>query len=203
MVSPFHVDAVAPVGPRVPFVFWSDKRIVEETPAVSMHLNAHTVTFQQGKRYARLDSISGTDYHHFLNANHENNDVLTVSFQGSTGNIDHRSQFAAKRREIILDLRDLTLEAKLYTLNGKLRHNRFYVSYTSKLFNTTITLVGMFSKAMDVNERAEKPFSSDYSMEFIVDKDLTVPRRTIAAHKQITPNFNATVVSQDGLFGDE
>ena len=76
---------------RVPFVFTSDLRIRDNLPPVRMKMNPESVTFSQAKRITRRDTQAGAVYFHWTNAKGRNNDVINVSFSGSTGNISLRT----------------------------------------------------------------------------------------------------------------
>jgi len=75
---------------RVPFVFTSDQRLRDKIPPVRMKMNPEQVSFTQNKRITRRDTQSGAVFFHWTNAKGRNNDVINISFSGSTGNIDIR-----------------------------------------------------------------------------------------------------------------
>jgi hypothetical protein len=79
------------VAYRVPFIFTSDQRIKDAIPPVRMKMNPETVTFSQNKRITRRDTQSGAVFFHWTNAKGQNNDVINISFSGSTGNINLRT----------------------------------------------------------------------------------------------------------------
>ena len=79
------------VSYRVPFIFTSDKRIHDKVPPVRMKMNPETVTFTQNKRITRRDTQSGAVFFHWTNVKGQNNDVINISFSGTTGNINLRT----------------------------------------------------------------------------------------------------------------
>jgi len=99
---------------RVPFIFTSDQRIKNGISPVRMKVNPETVTFTQNKRISRKDTQSGAVFYHWTNAKGRNNDVINISFTGSTGNINIRqgaqrnskfaSEFLKKSRDYLKTL---------------------------------------------------------------------------------------------------
>lgn len=79
------------VSYRVPFIFTSDQRNRNGVPPVRMKMNPESVTFSQNKRITRRDTQSGAVFFHWTNAKGRNNDIINVSFSGSTGNINLRT----------------------------------------------------------------------------------------------------------------
>ncbi len=101
---------------RVPFVFTSDKRLLEFAnesrgdsngtisprtqvtpndanviiPYITMAVNPTSVSWKQGKRIVKRDTQEGSTYFHFTNSRGENNDILVLDFAGNAGNIDLR-----------------------------------------------------------------------------------------------------------------
>lgn len=99
------------VAYRVPFIFTSDQRIKNQYPPVRMKMNPESVTFTQAKRITRRDTQSGAVFFHWTNVKGRNNDVINVSFAGTTGNINlrtgmQRNSGSLKVSEGIKQLRD-------------------------------------------------------------------------------------------------
>jgi hypothetical protein len=59
-------------------------------PEIVMAINPKSVSFDQPKRFSKKDTRNGSVFFHFTNSKGQNNDILTMRFQGSTGNIDLR-----------------------------------------------------------------------------------------------------------------
>lgn len=148
---------------------------------IIMEVNPKSVRFTQPKRYSRKDTLGGTVWYHFTNTKGQNNDVLTIDFRGNTGNIDRRGSLdpeaangdaidgtgALKKLIVWHNLYLLTREP-MYLGNGV--RNDFTISYISPLMPFAIDLVGFFTKVLDFEESADKPFSREYSMQFIVQR---------------------------------
>jgi len=156
------------VSYRVPFIFTSDQRIKNRINPVRMKMNPESVTFSQSKRITRRDTQAGAVFFHWTNAKGRNNDVINVSFSGSTGNISLRTgaqnltvggssirqlNDAIKRqtRQEGLDITSLGGAAKivnfwnLYSLTAEPVldtqfgfNNRFYFMYSSPLLGNAM-----------------------------------------------------------------
>lgn len=175
-------------------------------PNVSMEVNPHSIDFDQPKRFARQDTVRGSVFHHFTNDKGQNNDILTLTFQGSTGNISLRGSTPdeiqrSKRRLIVWEnLYHLTREPMLLS-NGT--QNEFYVTYMSALFPVDITFTGFFSRVLKFSEKAEKPNSRDYSMEFTVtsvdpdlDDILSLSTSILTGETVATPTAESRILTQ-------
>lgn len=57
---------------------------------IAMAINPKSVKFTQPKRFKRTDTREGSVFFHFSNSKGQNNDILTLTFSGNTGNIDLR-----------------------------------------------------------------------------------------------------------------
>lgn len=102
------------VAYRVPFIFTSDQRIKNEISPVRMKMNPESVTFTQNKRITRRDTQSGAVFFHWTNAKGQNNDVINISFSGTTGNINLRTGMQRNSKfmsEQIKKLRDFLKSA--------------------------------------------------------------------------------------------
>lgn len=140
-------------------------------PVISMAINPNSVEFDQPKRFERQDTQRGTVFHHFTNDQGQNNDLLTIRFQGNTGNINRNTKDpealsrAIDRLQIWHNLYQLAREPMLLTDGTS---NTFYISYFSPLFPVNLEFAGFFSSVLKFSENGKKPNSRDYSMEFIV-----------------------------------
>jgi len=164
---------------------------------IKMLVNPKSIRFSQPKRYSRVDGVGGTVFHHFTDDLGRDNDVMTISFTGSTGNLDRRGSLGAPDRvpgalqsgtaidQKLLAQQDtgaldrllswhnlyaLSRETRLFTAVDRLWENRFYITYLSALFPIQIDFVGFFTKALDFSEEGTKPYSRDYQMEFVAEE---------------------------------
>lgn len=76
---------------RVPFYMTSSYRKRLKVRGVSMLMNPTSVSFRQTKRTTRKDTQGGTIFFHWSNRMGRNNDILEMSFAGTTGNLNIRS----------------------------------------------------------------------------------------------------------------
>lgn len=141
-------------------------------PVISMMVNPSTVTWNQPKRWVKRDTMEGSVFYHFSNSNGQNNDILTLSFAGSTGNINTQNGVIAAtdnaadiKLRIWHELYNLTREPML--LDGGIR-NDFFITYRTVLMPMPITFIGFFNTVLQFNETADKPFNRDYSFQFTV-----------------------------------
>ena len=167
-------------------------------PYITMAINPKSVRFSQPKRFKRTDTREGSVFYHFSNSKGQNNDILTISFSGNTGNIDLRGtlgdfeQPKAKSdltRETAQDapaiedankgpdtgaLNKLFVWQNLYALTreamviGDTIENVFTITYASAALPITIDFHGFFNHVMNWEDSAEKPNSKDYDFEFTV-----------------------------------
>ena len=144
---------------------------------IEMAINPKSVKFTQPKRWTKKDTRTGSVFFHFNNTRGQNNDILTMSFQGNTGNIDTRAY--QNPNEIAVDhggLRKFIIWHNLYLLTREPllladnTENVFRISYQSPLLTQTIDFYGFFNAVLDFTENAEKPHSRDYSFDFTVTR---------------------------------
>lgn len=193
------------IANRVPFIFTSDKRLsllrdgrrVLDNPSIfpliNMMVNPSSVRFRQGKRITKKDTQEGSVFFHFTNKDGQNNDILYMSFAGTTGYIDRRgSQPTSIQHDKVLGVEGLDIAEdtgfvntgsttkiliwhNLYNLTREQmlldnnRENRFHIFYISKLFPIMIKFTGHFNTLLDFSEEGAKPNSSDYTFEFTVE----------------------------------
>jgi len=67
-----------------------DFSVSDSMPFITMAVNPKSVQFSQPKRHVKVDTRDGSVFFHFTNRKGQNNDILTMSFSGYTGNIDLR-----------------------------------------------------------------------------------------------------------------
>jgi len=151
--------------------------------AIEMAVNPNSISFRQPKRIVKRDTQEGSVFFHFSNSKGENNDILTVDFRGNTGNIDIRGDIttsnstfstqagintgALKKLAIWQNLWALTREPMLLD-DGTA--NEFMIIYSSIGIPIQISLIGHYANVLEFTENAEKPFSRDYSMSFVVQE---------------------------------
>lgn len=163
----------------------SNQPITPELPVIEMLVNPNSVTWDQPKRITKKDTQEGSVFYHFTNSKGENNDILSCTFRGNTGNIDPRGSIevgpdqnnfsntntgAYQKLLVWHNLWQLTREQILLKDNII---NEFIVTYQSIIIPTQITLIGFFNEVMTLEDSAEKPFSKDYSFSFTVQD--TIP----------------------------
>lgn len=146
-------------------------QMVRAMPEIALAVNPTSVEFRQPKRFSKDDTQRGTVFHFFSNAKGQNLDILTMSFQGTTGNISRRQtnqearDRALARLKIWHNLMQLTREPMLLE-DG--HPNVFTISYVSALFPVQIDFKGFFPDVITFKEEGTKPNSRDYSFDFIV-----------------------------------
>jgi hypothetical protein len=151
-------------------------------PIVSMMVNPSSVRWSQPKRFTKRDTMTGSVFFHFSDTNGSNNDILTLTFSGNTGNIDTQGEVnynaptdtgpaastvtgAPNKLRTWHELYALTREPVL--LDGGVK-NEFFITYRTVLFPTPITFIGFYNTTLDFTESAEKPYSRDYTFSFTV-----------------------------------
>jgi len=77
-------------GLRVPMFMTSLYREHKKIPGLSMSMNPSSVSFSQPKRTTMRKTQGGTTFMHWTDSSGRNNDILTMGFQGQTGNINVR-----------------------------------------------------------------------------------------------------------------
>lgn len=152
-------------------------------PVVSMAVNPQSIQWNQNKRFTKRDTMDGSTFFHFTNSVDQNNDILTCSFSGKTGNINTQADFgsilqtgANLKLRVWHELYNLSREPMLLNkLNtGKdVPHgmkNEFFISYRTVLMPVQITLIGFFNTVLNFTETAADPFNRDYNFAFTVTK---------------------------------
>lgn len=177
-------------------------------PEIFLEINPKSVVPVQPKRFTRQDTMGGTDFHHFTDKKGYNNDVLTLSFAGNTGNIaidknqdPEARDRATKRISILHNLYQLTREPRLLLPAGTT--NIISITFQSMAFPIPIQFDGFFPRVLDYALSAEKPNSVEWKFDFIVQAttpDLNTLTQTIMDFvKQQTvalPGPNSTILTQ-------
>lgn len=160
----------------------SSATTLSTSPVISMMVNPHTVKWSQPKRYTKKDTMNGSVFFHFSNTNGQNNDILTLTFSGNTGNIstqqplDYQYLTSTGPAAVALTGADnkLRMWHELYSLTReevllpKAIKNEFFITYRTVLMPISITFVGFFNSTLEFTETAASPFSRDYSFSFTV-----------------------------------
>lgn len=165
---------------------------------IKMAVNPSSIRFAQQKKISRADGVGGTDFQHFTNEDGEDDDVLVVSFTGTTGNIDVLGALSSPDRDpnallsgtaidqalheddvkaleklrVWHELFALTHEPARVRYSGVTYANQMKIVYVSKLFPLPLTLLGFWSKPLEWEETAALRASRQYTMEFTVEDTL-------------------------------
>jgi hypothetical protein len=161
-------------------------------PTISMAVNPNSVKFSQPKRWTKRDTREGSVFFHFTNSKGQNNDILTLSFAGNTGNIDARgsqgdpNQAPSNAQQETSNasigsgdtgaVNKLIVWHNLYLLSREPMllpdgtENIISVSYRSALFALAQEIIfnGFFTKVVEFDESGTKPNSRNYSFEITV-----------------------------------
>lgn len=162
---------------------------------VRLMINPHTITPTQGKRMARQDTLRGVVYQQFADALGQNNDILTLTFAGSTGCINpdicvlpEAKEKATQRLLTWHSLYQLTRERVLLPDGTP---NEFTIVYESQLFPVPLVFHGQYASVMKWPQDRMKPNSIEYSFEFIV-QDTTPDMNDMYEHIVNATNLIAT-----------
>jgi len=153
-------------------------------PYIAMAINPKSIRWKQPKRFTKKDTRDGSVFFHFLNSKGQNNDILTLEFRGSTGNIDPRGSIQddqpqdpdqpLSREQDTGALRKFIVWQNLYLLSREPMllpdgtENVFTITYISPLFPQAINFNGFFNEVLEFEENAEKPHSREYTFQFTV-----------------------------------
>lgn len=136
---------------------------------VELPLNPRVVDFDLPKRFSRKNVRDGAVFFHFTNKKGQNNDLLTLRFEGSTGNIDPRTPEGIERHKRWLNLYVMSREP-IRLADGA--ENVIHCLYSSRAFPFPLQFAGFFKSVLKFTETGAKPNSLDYSFEFqVTDTD--------------------------------
>lgn len=191
---------------------------------IIMAVNPNSIRFRQPKRFVKKDTREGSVFFHFTNSKGQNNDILTMSFNGSTGNIDLRDAFtdAPRTEQSTAALQKMLVWHNLYALTREPMvlsdgtENFFVISYASPLFPLTVDFFGFFNQVLEFEENARKPNSRDYSFEFtvtqtdppldevlsIIENFLRTPSATFSEQVPVVTNFESDGTVKVQLVGE-
>jgi hypothetical protein len=198
--------------------------------SIAMALNPNSVKWVQNKRINKKDTREGSVYFHFTNSKGQNNDILTLSFNGNTGNLDLRGAtltqpIASPEATAGPDtgaLYKLQVWQNLYLMSREpvmlddRKSNVFTLTYSSALFPLPINFTGFFAKVLEFEETAMKPNSRNYSFDFTVTSSspsldevlwlmsayLSAPPQEVAVPQFVNPVSGNLIVTGGGE-GDE
>lgn len=177
-------------------------------PEIRMVINPKSVQFSQPKRWTKKDTRDGSVFFHFTNRKGQNNDILTMSFQGNTGNIDLRNDLTLPREQGTPGLSKLKTWHNLYQLTREPMLlpdnslNAFTITYNSQLLPVPIKFTGFFNQVLEFTESADKPNSRDYSFEFTVTSTTPDLDDYIAEIAIIADAAPQSASDASSLFGD-
>jgi hypothetical protein len=166
-------------------------------PTIYMAVNPNSIEWTQPKRFNKRDVRDGSVFFHFTNSKGQNNDVLTLRFSGSTGNINlagslgayDSAQDAENRKKGISQtpagaqgpgnidtgaFYKFIVWHNLYQLTREPHvltdgtENVWTIQYQSPLFPAQLRLEGFFNAVLQFTEEAGRPNSRAYSFEFTV-----------------------------------
>tara|TARA_R110002110_G_scaffold16569_38_gene71746 strand:- start:2793 stop:3521 length:729 start_codon:yes stop_codon:yes gene_type:complete len=141
---------------------------------IEMLINPSSIQWTQPKRVVPVNTQGGTVFFHFGDKDGRDNDILTLAFTGSTGNIDPRATDTLSNQKWLIwhNLYQLSREP-IALADGT--ENIITIDYSSSLFpgesgGDILSLYGYFENVMSFTETADKPNSRDYSFSFKVIK---------------------------------
>lgn len=162
-------------------------------PVVSMSLNPRSITWQQGKRITTVYTRGGPKYFHWTDDAGRNQDVLTLRFEGSTGNISRQIAMPPQNYDRQIAEGALSLNAmppqnydrllawmNLYQLTReavRLPNGQFnwqYIQFTSLTVPTSIRVQGHYESVMEFTEDAQDANRARYSFSFVVAPETEV-----------------------------
>ena len=148
---------------------------------IAMAVNPQSIRWDQPKRFAKKDTQTGSLFLFFSDQAGENNDILTLTISGTSGNIDTKSMnnadsnasdYASQNSQKLIiwhRLYNLTRQPMFYTDNqGITYQNNFYIIYRTILIPFELRFIGFFSKVLEFSENATDPFKRDFTMQFTV-----------------------------------
>jgi len=149
-------------------------------PIIPLMMNPKTIDWSQPKRWSKKDVRNGSVFFHFTNDMGQNQDVLTLSFAGNTGNIDRRGSISVGDGgkadndtgaiSRILTWHNLYLLSREPVVIPPGIQNTITITMISPLFPVAIDFSGFFNEVITFSENAEKPNSRDYTFGFTVQR---------------------------------
>lgn len=154
----------------------------ENKTTFSLVQNPHTVTFKRPKRHKKQDTMGGSVIYYFSNKKGSNMDLMTLSFQGNSGNLDPDSESGQSAIIALHNLVAISQESDVYQSADGPKENVFSITYVSNFVSTPIVLQGYFPEMVELTEDAKKPNSRNYAFSFVVTKMLGGDPKTIGAY---------------------
>ena len=156
--------------------------VADDSAMIAMAINPQSIRWDQPKRFVKKDTQTGALFLFFADNAGENNDILTLTINGTSGNIDTRAfanidksaqAYATQNAKKLITwhkLYQLTRQPMFYTVSseGVSYQNNFYIIYRTLLMPFELRLTGFFSKVLEFTENAADPFKRDFSMQFTV-----------------------------------
>lgn len=140
---------------------------------IKMLMNPKVIGYDRPKRIAKRDVLNGSVFFHFTDDNGRNSDVLTLSFQGNTGNIDI---IDAAGEEETGGFANLVAWHNLLALADEPMRladgtkNLIRIDLASRIFRLKLAFFGHFGSNLAFEESASKPNSVDYNFQFVVHR---------------------------------
>lgn len=148
---------------------------------IAMAVNPQSIKWDQPKRFTKKDTQTGALFLFFSDNAGENNDILTLTISGTSGNIDTRglansddtvNSHARQNSQKLLiwhRLYNLSRQPVYYKDNtGTTYQNNFYIIYRTMLIPFELRFIGFFSKVLEFTEDATDPFKRNFTMTFTV-----------------------------------
>jgi hypothetical protein len=166
-------------------------------PTIYMAVNPNSISWAQPKRFNKRDVRDGSVFFHFTNSKGQSVDILTLSFSGSTGNINlagslggyDSAQDAENKKKGIgqtpagaqgpgnIDtgaFYKFIVWHNLYQLTREPHvltdgtENVWTIYYETPLFPAGLRMEGFFNEVLRFSEEAGRPNSRAYDFEFTV-----------------------------------
>jgi len=181
----------ANTGKRIP-ILWESPLSRREGRSLRMAINPKTIQFQQPKRISTRDAMAGKIYYHWTDERGRDNDILTLTINGTTGNIDPRVLGGSgAKKDALGNLAKHLAWAKLYQLTtdpiiDPLTNSLNLATCTIQtvLIPFPIQFEGHFSSVMGFSDDADNPFSKSWSLSFVA-RDINPPLNTIVSLLQV------------------
>lgn len=132
---------------------------------VELPLNPRSVAFDQPKRFVKKDTRTGSVFFHFTDPDGRNQDLLTLTFEASTGNIDPRTAEGLENHLRWLNLYAMSREP-VRLLDGS--ENVIRCAFSSRAMPFPVDFSGFFKSVVKFTETGARPNSFDYTFEFQV-----------------------------------
>lgn len=194
----FQEGAAANTGDRIP-ILWESPLSRREGRSLRMVINPQAIEFAQPKRISVRDTIGGKVYHHWTDSRGRNNDILTLTIRGMTGNIDPRvlkdettkEGKKSSRKSALGNLAKHLAWAKLYQLTADPiidpldnTVNTVTCTIQTVLLPFPIQFAGHFPAVMGFSDTVDTPWNKSWSLSLVV-QSINPPLSTIVSLLQV------------------